>query len=240
MGRGRAWLSLIAGLAVIASAWWLLNRPAPPAEAEPTPAPTTATSQSTTGRVPANAVAAQAHWTIDGDTIDIVAGGVVERLRLLNINAPERRSGARPAECLSGEATGVLIRLAPRNTPLRVVRHGKDRYGRTLGQAWLADGRMLAAEVVREGLAAPQTIGGVAPYRHAVDAARAEAAAAGRGLHAATPACTVPARVAALEPQSPTAASLLAELVSRAPWAGVAALTDEHRADLVTAVKARG
>ncbi|WP_169743112.1 thermonuclease family protein [Knoellia subterranea] len=165
---------------------------------------------------------------------------MVERLRLLNINAPEKRSGAIPAECLSGEAAGVLIELAPRNTPLRVVRHGKDRYGRTLGEAWLSNGTMLGAEVVRRGLAAPLTVGGLAAYRPVIDAARDEAAAAHRGLHGTVPACTVPARVAELKPRDPAAAAVLADLESRTPSAGVAALTDAHRASLVATVMSRG
>lgn len=243
MGRGRAWLSLIAGVSVIAAAWWLLNRPleAPtPATSTTSTGTATGTSAATpVGTVPANAVAARSHWTIDGDTIDISVDGVVERLRLLNVNAPEKRSGARPAECLAGEATGVLIELAPKNTPLRVARHGRDRYGRTLGEAWLADGRMLGAEVVRRGLAAPLTIGGMATYRAAIDSARDEAAAAKRGLHDAKVACTVPARVAALQPKDPSAATLLAELTSLAPAAGVAALTDTHRASLVATARSR-
>lgn len=239
MGRGRAWLSLVAGVAVVAAAWWLLNRPAGPTEAAASATPSTTSTTVATGVVPANASAAQAHWTIDGDTIDISVNGVVERLRLLNVNAPEKRSGARPAECLSGEATGVLIELAPRNTPLRVVRHGRDRYGRTLGEAWLADGRMLGAEVVRRGFAAPLTVGGVATYRPAIEAARDEAAASKRGLHGTTPPCTVPARVATLKAKDPSAATLFAELSSRAPSAGVAALTDAHRAQLLATVTSR-
>lgn len=230
---------------MIALAWWLLNRPldavTPAAPGAPSPSPS-ASGTSTETRadgIPTNAVAALAHWTIDGDTIDISVGGVVERLRLLNLNAPEKRSGARPAECLSVEASGVLIVLAPRNTPLRVVRHGKDRYGRTLGQAWLTDGRMLGAEVVRQGYAAPLTVGGVVTYRPAMDSARAEAAKAQRGMHSAKITCTVPARVAALKPQDPSATVLLAELTSRTPTAGVAALTDAHRRSLVATVKAR-
>lgn len=244
MGRGRDWLSLIAGVAVIALAWWFLNRPmvtgTPAASTTPSPSASATGTPPGAGGIPANSVAALAYWTIDGDTIDISVAGVVERLRLLNLNAPEKRSGSKPAECLSFEASGVLINLAPKNTPLRVVRHGKDRYGRTLGEAWLADGRMLGAEVVRAGYAAPLTIGRAATYRAVMDTARDEAAKAGRGLHSARIACTVPARVAALKPQDPSAATLLAELMSRTPTAGVAALTDAQRTSLVAAVKAKG
>lgn len=236
----------MAGIAVIALAWWLLNRPLEatgPAEAATPSTGTVTTGGPTTSTgpagIPANAVAAQAYWTIDGDTIDISVGGKVERLRLLNINAPERRSGATPAQCLSSEAAGALIALAPKNTALRVVRTGKDRYGRTLGEAWLLDGRMLGAEVVRQGLAAPLTVGKEATYRQVIDAARDEAAAARRGLHSTTPPCTVPARVATLKVGDPSAAPLLAELQSRTPTAGVAALTDAQRASLIATVTAK-
>ena len=177
MGRGRAWLSLIAGVAVVAFAWWLLNRESQPTTPIAAASPSTSTARTAGAAVPAKAIAAQAYWTIDGDTMDISVASKVERLRLLNIDAPERRSGAVPAECLSDEATGALIALAPKNTALRLVRHGKDRYGRTLGEAWLADGRMLGAEIARQGLAAPLVIGGAAPYRDAIMAARDEAAA---------------------------------------------------------------
>ena len=147
--RSRSWAVLIAGLLVVGLAAWLLRREHPAPDDTPTPSPDA-------GRETGWA----ARWTIDGDTLDIERDGQVVRLRLLNIDAPERRTADHGPQCLAEAATTRLIELAPRGTELTILTAGQDRYGRTLGEAWLPDGRMLGAEIVRSGLAAPVTIGG--------------------------------------------------------------------------------
>lgn len=81
---------------------------------------------------------------IDGDTIDVMRDGRSERIRLHGIDAPEKsqafgRSSKRAASDLAfGEE-------------VTVIEHGRDRYGRTLGEVILPDARSLNQEMVREG-----------------------------------------------------------------------------------------
>ena len=215
--RSRSWAVLIAGLLVVGLAAWLLRREHPAPEATSTPSPDA-------GRETGWA----ARWTIDGDTLDI-------------------------EQCLAEAATTRLIELAPRGTELTILTAGQDRYGRTLGEAWLPDGRMLGAEIVRSGLAAPVTIGGQDTFRAEMDVAQAEAAANARGLHDPKENCSLPAHVVSLEGRahgippedaagrgalSTDATTVLADLTSARPRAGVAALTAAERDDLVTRTRA--
>jgi micrococcal nuclease len=84
---------------------------------------------------------------IDGDTFSCTGG---RRVRLLSIDAPERRQ--RP---YGDSATATLQRLIQRGTEvsLELGRDSTDRYGRTLAFVWLPDGRMVNEELVRRGWA---------------------------------------------------------------------------------------
>ena len=62
------------------------------------------------------------HRVIDGDTL-VLEGG--ERIRLANIDAPK-------AGTPGASAATARLDLLARNSSLRIHRHGKDRYGRTL------------------------------------------------------------------------------------------------------------
>lgn len=88
---------------------------------------------------------------VDGDTVR--AGG--ETVRLMGYDTPESGSRAQcPAEArLARRATERLRGLAVRGLDLR--RHGRDRYGRTLAEAFTPDGRPVAQIMVAEGLAHP-------------------------------------------------------------------------------------
>lgn len=262
--RRGAWATLVVGLAVIALAAWLVRReppmadPVPPvvrdgpaASGLPGASPGGDTAPRGTNSPPADAVDYVVRWGIDGDTVDLDRGGTVTRLRLLNIDAPERAHNGVPVECLAEAAFSRLVELAPRGTHVLVAAVGQDKYGRTLGEAWLPDGRMLGAEIARSGLAAPLTVGHEARYRPVIDAARDEAAAAAAGLHDPKVKCSVPARVVTVEGQlhgipnddprvatvTSEALAVLADLTSATPKAGVAALTDATRTDLIDRVR---
>lgn len=251
MGERRAFVLLLVGLAVVALAAWIARNQG--AE-DPTPKATSSTKAPTPTR--SGSPGYTARWGIDGDTLDVTfPDGTVQRVRLVGINAPELKHSAAPAECLATEASRALVDLAPRGSELRLELWGTDRYGRTLAGVWLADGRFLAAEIVRQGLAAPLVVGGKDPYHALVAAARSEAASAGRGLHASSPSCTAAGRLVALEvalrglpaqvgtgdrstyagqarATVEAATLLLAELDATAAPPGVAALLPARRADL--------
>lgn len=77
---------------------------------------------------------------VDGDTVAI--GG--KRLRLRGIDAPEMDTQA------GVRARDALITLIGQE-PVRVVPYGTDRYGRTLVDAFRADGKNLATLLRRSG-----------------------------------------------------------------------------------------
>jgi micrococcal nuclease len=70
---------------------------------------------------------------LDSDTIDILtADKATVRVRMHGIDAPERGQpfGERAKEFLSDDIGGKIV---------RVVTHGKDRYGRTIGYVYCMD-----------------------------------------------------------------------------------------------------
>jgi len=83
---------------------------------------------------------------IDGDTIEAVCDGRTDRIRLNGIDCPERRQpfGSRAKKFVSSLVFGQTV---------TVIVRGRDRYGRTIGDVVLSDGRSLNQELVRAGLA---------------------------------------------------------------------------------------
>jgi endonuclease YncB( thermonuclease family) len=120
----------------------------------------------------------------DGDTIRLADN---RRVRLVQIDAPERPSG----ECYAERATTALSRLAPVGTTvsLRLDRtlDARDENGRVL--AYVTSGKQnFNLELVKMGAAAPYFFRGQRG-RYAEDLMRAalRAKAAGRGLWRACP-----------------------------------------------------
>ena len=111
---------------------------------------------------------------LDGDTIEVLHQGKPERIRLNGIDCPEKGQafGQRAKQLTSDLAFGKVVTV-------KIMDH--DRYGRTVGQVILPDGKDLNRELVRAGLAwwyqkysTDQTLGQL----------EAEARAAKRGLWA--------------------------------------------------------
>jgi endonuclease YncB( thermonuclease family) len=98
---------------------------------------TTATGQDFAGKIVA---------VKDGDTIEVMHEGKAERIRLEGIDCPEHGQpfGTKAETFTSQLAFGkeVTVKTA-----------GKDRYGRTLGEVILPDGKSLNKELVANGLA---------------------------------------------------------------------------------------
>ena len=109
----------------------------------------------------------------DGDTLTLLVGGEPVRIRLAQIDAPEKRQpyGDAAKQALSALAFGK---------PARVEVVDRDRYGRTVGEVFV-DGVDVNQEMVRRGHAWAYT-----RYSHSVEivALEDEARAAGRGLWA--------------------------------------------------------
>jgi micrococcal nuclease len=149
---------------------------------------------------------------VDGDTLDVDIAGRTERIRMLNIDAPEVTGPDAAEQCLGQEASGHLASLIPVGTPVRLEfdRERTDGYGRTLAGVFTLDGTLVNAEMARAGLAVPMVIGENDRFHPPVLAAREEAAAQGRGLFSAEVGCTLPGQVAAVAhtvAQAPDAAA---------------------------------
>lgn len=83
----------------------------------------------------------------DGDTIEVLRDGTnAVRVRLSGIDCPEKK------QAFGNKAKLFTSRLVFGKT-VKVLDKGKDRYGRTLGEVILEDGRSLNHELVRAGLA---------------------------------------------------------------------------------------
>jgi micrococcal nuclease len=82
----------------------------------------------------------------DGDTIRVLHSGRAERVRLWGIDCPELHQpfGTRARQFTSSAAFGKVVTVQVRDV---------DRYGRTVGEVILQDGRSLNRELVRAGLA---------------------------------------------------------------------------------------
>jgi micrococcal nuclease len=90
----------------------------------------------------------------DGDTIRVRLDGEVERLRYIGIDAPELRPESGVAEPLAEEATAANAQLVEgEDVCLEVDVSDRDRFGRLLRYAWLADGTMVNEALVLAGLA---------------------------------------------------------------------------------------
>jgi micrococcal nuclease len=83
----------------------------------------------------------------DGDTLTILtAGKTPAKKRLAGIDAPESGQdfGARAKQAASSIAFGKTV---------LVIEHDRDRYGRTLAEIILPDGRSMNREMVGQGMA---------------------------------------------------------------------------------------
>lgn len=83
---------------------------------------------------------------LDGDTIDVLVGQSTTRIRLNGIDCPEKGQafGTRAKQFTAKLAFGKEV---------KVSFLGVDRYGRTIGDVVLPDGRILNRELVKAGFA---------------------------------------------------------------------------------------
>ncbi len=88
----------------------------------------------------------------DGDTFTSTTG---ERVRLLNINAPESGNNYRDKQSYGLKAKQALIKMLPKNTRVRLVfdQQKYDRYDRFLAHVYLEDGTWLNAKLIEIGAA---------------------------------------------------------------------------------------
>ena len=109
----------------------------------------------------------------DGDTLTVLRGRSPVKIRLQGIDCPESGQdfGSRAKSLTSELSFGQAV---------KVQGHGLDRYGRTVADVILPDGRSLNQELVREGVA--WWFRKYAPHDSTLSRLEAEARAAKRGL----------------------------------------------------------
>jgi micrococcal nuclease len=81
---------------------------------------------------------------VDGDTLWLDG----EKIRIVNIDAPEVKGRCRAESARAADATRALANLVA-NRPIRLVRQGEDRYGRTLAAVVTPEGDVGQALVGR-------------------------------------------------------------------------------------------
>lgn len=128
---------------------------------------------------------------VDGDTLDVDRDGETVRVRLLNIDTPEK------GECLYQEATDRLIELAPPGTRVRLEhdQEREDRYGRELAAVFAGD-VFVNEQLAAEGLARAVAYEPNHAYTTRMEAAQARARAAHLGIHAVPTECLLPTETA--------------------------------------------
>jgi micrococcal nuclease len=118
---------------------------------------------------------------VDGDTVIVTQVGAV---RLIGVDTPETVHPNTPVDAFGKESKRFLEQLVLRQ-PVRLEFDFQrtDRYGRTLAYLFLADGRFVNAEIVKQGYGHAYT---KYPFRYLEDFRRyeREAREAGRGLWA--------------------------------------------------------
>ncbi len=117
----------------------------------------------------------------DGDTFSLDDG---TRVRLVGVDTPELAREGQPAQPYAHEARRLLGRLLPSGTAVAVVRdpEPRDRYGRTLAHAVLADGTTAQSHLLSAGLAVAIIIPPNDTLAACYRSLEAQARAAGKGL----------------------------------------------------------
>jgi micrococcal nuclease len=109
---------------------------------------------------------------LDGDTLDVKLDGGARRVRLIGVDTPETRENTKLARDVrrTGRSREALLELGRtaaaftrdavlgREVRLELDVERRDRYGRVLAYVWLSDGRLLNAELLREGHAMLMTV----------------------------------------------------------------------------------
>ncbi len=96
--------------------------------------------------LPAGAVAAEVEGVTDGDTLTVIVDGLQIKVRLNGIDAPEKKQpfGNASRKALSDLVFGQRVSIVPL---------GKDRWGRTIAEAFTVDGRRVGLAMVSQGMA---------------------------------------------------------------------------------------
>lgn len=90
----------------------------------------------------------------DGDTIVVDMNGTDERVRFVGIDTPETRDPRKPVQCF-GYAASAFTKQLIGSQPVRLeadpLSTNRDRYNRLIRYVYIPDGRLVQAEILKQG-----------------------------------------------------------------------------------------
>jgi len=98
---------------------------------------------------------------VDGDTIVVSMAGKDETVRMIGVDTPETHKPNTPVQCY-GPAAAAFTKNSIGMQRVRLeadpLSQNRDRYGRLLRYVYLQDGRLLEAELIRNGYGFAYTV----------------------------------------------------------------------------------
>lgn len=90
----------------------------------------------------------------DGDTISVDMNGVTEKVRMIGVDTPETKDPRKTVQCY-GKAASEFTRNLIGSNRVRLeadpTNTNRDRYNRLLRYVYLPDGRLVNAEIIKQG-----------------------------------------------------------------------------------------
>jgi endonuclease YncB( thermonuclease family) len=90
----------------------------------------------------------------DGDTINVNMDGQEEEIRFIGVDTPETQDPRKAVQCF-GKAASEFTKLLIGSQPVRLeadpLSSNRDRYDRLLRYVYLPDGRLVQAEIIKQG-----------------------------------------------------------------------------------------
>ncbi len=90
----------------------------------------------------------------DGDTIAVDMDGHTETIRFIGVDTPETHDPRKAVQCY-GTAAAAFTKNLIGNNPVRLeadaLNTNRDRYNRLLRYIYLPDGRLVNAEIIKQG-----------------------------------------------------------------------------------------
>jgi micrococcal nuclease len=90
---------------------------------------------------------------VDGDTFEVNMDDRIERVRLIGLDTPETKKPNSPIECFGIAASNFAHQMLD-NQQVRLeadpINTNRDRYGRLLRYAYLKDGQLVNAEMIKK------------------------------------------------------------------------------------------
>lgn len=91
---------------------------------------------------------------VDGDTIKVDMNGKTETVRFIGVDTPETHDPRKAVQCF-GQAAAAYTKRFIGNSSVRLeadpTNTNRDRYSRLLRYVYLPDGRLVQAEIIKQG-----------------------------------------------------------------------------------------